>query len=281
MIPKKKDDAARRAQALADMTRLLNGGRTHARATLARDAQRAKRSKTLRLPAGLEVTITEPETEEEVERDREVIRDLMVRSDLVRLGFSSMRVHNRHSFGWRMWEIDSAGRLRSPMFDTGRAVDHPSIVADCPHGNLVPSPSCRCGVYYVAHWYPFRHAVDDLLHGDFTGHAVTWGVAIGGVDVDPGGDQWGIRPRRTGRFRILGGLCHEDAPQPELPVPWRRGVTDRDAFAIEKLWDLGAPSNFHDVVARYQGEEATSFNADDVEDPGVTAWDVLRRLDDQ
>ncbi|WP_210755372.1 hypothetical protein, partial [Gordonia paraffinivorans] len=86
----------------------------------------------------LEVTITEPETEEQVERDREMILDLMARSDLVRLNFSSMRIHNRHRFGWRMWAIDSAGRLRSPIYDAG-VLDHPSVVADCPHGNRVPS----------------------------------------------------------------------------------------------------------------------------------------------
>ncbi len=278
MIPKKVD-AARRAQALGEMTRLLNGDRTHARAALARDAQRSNRTKTLHTPSGAVITIVEPESEEEIDRDRELIRDLMIRSDLVSLGFSEMRVHNRRSFGWRMWEIDSAGRLRSPMFDTGRAVDHPSVVADCPHGHAVPSPSCGCGVYYVPSWFAFSRAVEDrLFDGDVSGYAFTWGVAVGGVDVDPSGDRWGIRPRRTGRYRILGGLIPEDAPQPALPVRWLRGVTDRNAVAIEKLWDLGAPNNFHDVVARYQGEEATSFNADDVEDPGVTAWQVLRRL---
>ncbi|GAC83526.1 hypothetical protein GP2_013_00020 [Gordonia paraffinivorans NBRC 108238] len=280
MIPKKVD-AARRAQALAAGAGLLDGGRTLARAALARDAERGKRTKTLHLPSGAVVNIIEPESEEEVERDREALRDLLVRDDLVRLGFSAMRVSNRYRFGWRLWTLDSAGRIRSPMFDTGRAVDHPSIVADCPHGHEVPSAACRCGIYFVPHWFPFHRAVDDLLDGDFTAHALTWGVAIGGVDVDPGGDQWGIRPRRTGRFRILGGMVPEEAPQPALPVPWRRGFTDRNAFAVEKLWDLGAPSNFHDVVAKYQDEPATSFNADDVEDPEVTAWQILRRLDHQ
>ncbi|MCD2145017.1 hypothetical protein [Gordonia paraffinivorans] len=282
MIPKKKDDAASRAQALADMTRLLDGGRTHERAALARDAQRSNRTKTLHTPSGAVITIVEPETEEEIERDREEIRDLMIRSDLIRLGFSAMRVSNRYRFGWRLWQLAAAGGLRSPMFDTGRAVDHPSIVADCPHGHEVPSAACRCGIYFVPHWFPFNRFVEDrLFDGDCTNYALTWGVAVGGVDVDPSGDRWGIRPRRTGRFRILGGLIPEDAPQPSLPVPWRRGVTDRNAVAVEKLWDLGAPNNFHDVVARYQGEEATSFNADDVEDPEVTAWQILRRLDHQ
>ncbi|WP_168703398.1 hypothetical protein [Gordonia paraffinivorans] len=276
MIPKKVD-AARRAQALGEMTRLLNGERAQALAALARDAQRSNRTKTLHTPSGLEVTIVEPESEEEIERDREAIRDLMVRSDLVRLGFSEMRIRNRYRFGWRLWELGATGGLRSPFVDTGHAIDHPSIVADCPHGNRVPSPSCGCGVYFVPAWFPFRRVVDDILDGDFSGYAVTWGVAIGGVDVDLG-NQWGIRPRRTGRFRILGGLIPEEAPQPSLPVRWLRGFTDRNAIAVEKLWDATAPDNFGAVIARYQDEDATRVSVSNVQGGPEVPWLRLRRF---
>lgn len=183
------------------------------------------------------------------------------------LGFSRMRIDNRHRFGWRYWELSEEGHLRSP-YAHGGSIRTPIIRSACSNGHTPPHPNCTCGIYYVPSWFPFYETVRAL---DWTKRlqldrvALTFGVALDGVELDPSRDRWVMKPRRTGRYRIL-GILSDATLDGELAgfhhCPVLRGINDQQAYLLEKSADLNAPDDFGEFRQSCAGYRETAVAPD-------------------
>ncbi len=109
--------------------------------------------------------------------------DRLTKSNLQDLGFSALRIDNRHRFGWRYWTLTESGHLRSPYARAG-IIDAPIIKSQCHAGHAPPHHNCQCGIYYVNNWFPFIDtvkAIDWIGQTNLDRVALTWGVALDGV----------------------------------------------------------------------------------------------------
>ncbi len=68
--------------------------------------------------------------------------DRLTKSNLQDLGFSALRIDNRHRFGWRYWTLAESGHLRSPYARAG-IIDAPIIKSQCHAGHAPPDPNCQ------------------------------------------------------------------------------------------------------------------------------------------
>ncbi|GAC81157.1 hypothetical protein SAMN04488550_1175 [Gordonia malaquae] len=198
-----------------------------------------------------------PTIHDEVD-DQRLHAECLARLD--ELGFSQLRRDHVYDFGWRYWKVGPNGLLASPL--VASEYDAPVIVASCHHGHTPPSPECSCGIFYVHDMFHFTDTLD-FLSGqprfDASGIVATWGVALNGHEVDRSAERWGIRPRRTGRYRILGIMT--GGPGFDLrklretySCPLVEGINLKHAWAIESLWDETAPESFADVVKGHQSD---------------------------
>ncbi len=104
------------------------------------------------------------------------------------------------------------------------------------------------------------------------------------MEYDPGKDRWdvrGVRPRRTGRFRILAILAPPNAvDKPTLkrtfgcPVVIGPVASNEAAYAVEKRWDASAPDDFDGVRKRYADDAECAV----IQDPAQT-FDSWLRID--
>lgn len=149
-------------------------------------------------------------------------------------------------FGWRVWYLNDAGRLRSifvrraeywddgagrvepvlPALD-GRDSRGPYVEAQCPHQNQVPSAACACGVHYIP---TLDHCLDWLASVESRRQregpwALTFGVADGATAVDASPPLAPFEVRRVRRYYPRGIAI------PESHAPMVDSV--REYYAVE------------------------------------------------
>jgi len=126
-------------------------------------------------------------------------------------------------YGWRFWALRPDGILVSPF--TGTAIDRGTFDAECRDCVRPPSPECGCGVHYVLRardiiryaensaLLPSKHPTVQRLRAREWAPALTYGVAIGAVEVDSEQYQTVDSPsRRATRWHMLAMLTPNAGP---------------------------------------------------------------------
>jgi len=135
-------------------------------------------------------------------------------------------------FGWKLWRITRGGRLEGILDSKERYGAYPYhpptktkqyVEAGCSHGNVVPSPSCGCGIYYNNSLTYCRSGMDVISHSELdagwstTGPwAITFGFADGGIaeDLNPTQAAFSKRTRRFWPLVVIAGQLQRSlAPQ--------------------------------------------------------------------
>jgi len=121
-------------------------------------------------------------------------------------------------YGWRFWALRPDGVLVTPF--TGTEVDCGTFDAECPACAHPPSPDCVCGIHYMLRardiirytdgsvQLSINHAVLQRIRDRVWAPALTYGVAVGAVEVDRTQyDNVAAPSRRAARWHMLALLA--------------------------------------------------------------------------